>query len=74
MSKKNQDDLIGRAVIDPEFRRRLLADPEGTIAAGDYEVSPAFLTQLKTIDPDAAEAAVAATGSSADLAERKAAG
>jgi hypothetical protein len=72
MSGKSQEELIGRAVIDPEFRKRLLSDPEGTIRAEGYEVDQDFLDQLKSIDPEAAEAAAANLDSA--FPERKAAG
>jgi len=68
---KGRDELIGKAVMDPEFRKRLLADPEKVIADEGYEIDDALLEQLRNIDPEAAEAAT----SSIDLsfADRKAA-
>jgi hypothetical protein len=70
-SEKGTDSLIGRAVIDPDFRRRLLTDPEATIAAEGYEVSPEIMGQLKGMDPAAAEAAAA--NLDAAFADRRAA-
>lgn len=66
-----KEELIGRAIIDADFRARLLADPAGTIQAEGFEVEPQLVEQLKNIDPAAAEAA--ARGLDAALAERKAA-
>jgi len=59
MPNKAQEEIIGRAVVDPDFRKRLLADPEGTIAAEGYSASPEFIAQLKAMDSEAAAAAAA---------------
>jgi hypothetical protein len=40
-SNKTIQELIGRAVTDPDFRMRLFNDPEGTIAAEGYNVAAA---------------------------------
>ncbi len=66
-----KEELIGRAVIDADFRARLLADPQGTIEAEGFEVEPELINQLKAMDPVAAEAA--ARGLDQAFAERKAA-
>lgn len=66
-----KEELIGRAVIDPEFRARLLADPEGTITAEGYDVPADLVAQIKALDPEAANAAAA--GLDAAFAERRAA-
>jgi len=68
---KDREALIGRAVTDDAFRRRLLADPEGTLKAEGYDVDPAVVAQLRTIDPTAADAAVGHLDQA--YAERKAA-
>lgn len=68
---KGKEELIGRAVIDEEFRARLLADPAGTIAAEGYEVDQELIDQLTNLDPEAA--AAAAKGLDAAFADRKAA-
>ncbi len=72
MSTKGKAELIGRAVIDEDFRRELLADPVGTIQAGGYDVDQELIDQLVNLDPAAAEAAT--RGLDAAFAERKAAG
>ena len=54
---RTYEDMIGRAVTDPDFRKRLLTDPETTIRVEGYEVSAEVLQQIKAIDPEAAEAA-----------------
>ena len=71
MSDKSQEEVIGRAVIDPDFRDRLLKDPEGTVKAEGYAVSAEFITQLKDMDTDAAMAA--ASNLDGAFAQRKAA-
>ncbi len=69
---KDREALIGRAVTDDDFRRRLLADPKGTLEAEGYDVDPAVVAQLQTIDPKAAESAVGHLDNA--YASRKAAG
>lgn len=66
-----KEELIGRAIIDADFRKRLLADPQGTIEAEGFEVEPELIEQLKGIDPAAAEAAAA--GLDQAFSERRAA-
>jgi hypothetical protein len=39
--------LVERAVRDPEFRRRLLDDPEGVVQAEGYEISDEKLAEIK---------------------------
>lgn len=55
--KKGYDELVGRAVTDGDFRKKLMSDPEVTIAEEGYEVSEDVIAKLKAIDPEAAEAA-----------------
>lgn len=57
-NQKSINELIGRAVTDPDFRMRLFDDPERTLAEEGYELSPEMLEKLKSIDVEAAEAAV----------------
>jgi hypothetical protein len=40
--------LIGRAVMDKEFREQLLNDPEGAAKAAGFNLSDAELSQLKS--------------------------
>lgn len=71
MATKGKEELIGRAVVDADFRKRLLEDPDAVIAAEGYEIDAATLEQIKSVDPDAAEAA---TGDiDAAFSDRKAA-
>lgn len=57
--KKGYNELVGQAIIDADFRKKLLSDPEGVIQAEGFEVEQAIVDKLKAIDPVAAEAAVA---------------
>ncbi|MCB9763068.1 MAG: Franean1_4349 family RiPP [Alphaproteobacteria bacterium] len=61
-STLGKTELLGRAMTDPDFRQRLFNDPEGTIAADGYVIDDETLTQLKALDPQAAEQAAAALG------------
>ena len=63
-AKKSQSELIAQAIRDPDFRRRLLADPEAVIAAEGYEVSEEARQQIKDVgqrSPAALEAAILAS-------------
>ena len=63
---KTKEALFARAVTDPEFRAQLLADPEGTIKAGGYEIDDESLEMIKSFDADAAEAAAKSAGGGLD--------
>lgn len=41
--------LIGRAVLDPEFRGQVLDDPEGAAKAGGFDLADDDLNQLRDI-------------------------
>lgn len=61
--KKPEKDLISRAVVDPNFRKRLLADPDDVIATDGYEISDDMLAQIKksiAMSPAAVDAAIEA--------------
>ncbi len=47
MMTANIQRLAGRAVVDLEFRSRLLADPEGTAAASGLSLSAEELAQVR---------------------------
>ncbi len=68
---KGREALIGRALIDADFRERLLRDPEATIASEGYAVPAELVEQLKNVDADQAAAAVAEFDSA--FTDRKAA-
>jgi RNA polymerase-interacting CarD/CdnL/TRCF family regulator len=54
MAKKDLERLIGRAVLNPKFRERLLADPEKTIRDKGFELTEEEMAQIKEIDPESA--------------------
>lgn len=51
-------ELVGRAIQDPEFRRRLLSDPEAVVQAEGWELSSAQIQALRDLDPRAVEEAI----------------
>lgn len=53
-------DIIGRAVQDAEFRRRLLTDPRGTAAEAGYDLDHQQIQALQNLDSEAIEAALGA--------------
>lgn len=56
MTRENLERLIGRAVLDPDFRERLLADREKAILEEGYELTREELANLKAIDQQKARA------------------
>lgn len=51
-------ELIGRAVQDPDFRRRLLADPRKAVADEGYELDQEQIEALQELDPEAVDRAI----------------
>ncbi|HYF61515.1 MAG TPA: Franean1_4349 family RiPP [Herpetosiphonaceae bacterium] len=43
------EQLVGRAVMDPEFRGQVLDDPEGAAKSAGFNLADAELDQLKEI-------------------------
>ncbi|TKD00527.1 hypothetical protein E8A74_34030 [Polyangium fumosum] len=70
-AKKNIDELIGRTLMDKDFRARLFANPDATLAAEGYEATPELLNAIKSANPDEVQAV--AKGMEEQLANRKAA-
>ncbi len=64
--KKTLEDLLGHALSDEHFRRRLFANPEATLAAEGYEVTPEVLGVIKNANPDDLESIAAEIGRGAD--------
>jgi hypothetical protein len=54
MSQKELEAVIGRAIVDKEFRNRLFADPGATLEA--YELSEAELAALRKMDVETLDA------------------
>lgn len=62
-----QDDLraiAGKALADPEFREKLLSDPEGAVKDAGIELTDEQMEALKSMDREQLEAGLA------DLDER----
>ena len=62
-----QDDLrtiAGKALADPDFRQKLLDDPEGAVAEAGVELAPEQMEALKELDKEEFEKGLA------DLDER----
>lgn len=51
-------ELVGRAIQDSEFRRRLLADPGAVVAAEGYDLTDAQLEALRSLDAAAVDQAI----------------
>ena len=47
---KELHELIGKAVVDEDFRRRMMADPEGAAKEAGIELTPEQAEALKTVD------------------------
>ena len=49
-TEKEIHELIGRAVADPEFRSKLVEDPEKAVQEAGYELTEEQLAALKAAD------------------------
>lgn len=55
MAQEELERLIGRAVLDPEFRERLLVDPEKAIQEEGFDLTPEEVDLVKSVDKEKAE-------------------
>lgn len=39
--------LVGRAILDKQFRKQLLDDPDGAVKAGGFNLTPDELQQVR---------------------------
>ena len=62
-------ELIGRAIQDPDFRRRLLADPENAVKDSGYEFDQDQIEALRELDPEAIDEAIEALIGDLDAAK-----
>lgn len=53
-------ELLGRAIQDPGFRNRLLADPRGVAAAEGFDLDDGQIEALSRLDQDTVDEAIAA--------------
>jgi hypothetical protein len=49
-TEKEMYELIGRAVVDPDFRSRLLANAEQTAEEAGYTLTAEQLSDLETVE------------------------
>lgn len=56
MASKDLERLVGRIILDAEFRKRLFADPEAVIREEGYELAPDEMAQLQKVDREKAMA------------------
>jgi hypothetical protein len=56
MAQKDLERLIGRAVLDAEFRARLLADPEKVIRDEGFDLTEEELEKVTGVDREKAKA------------------
>lgn len=56
MARQDLERLIGRAVLDPEFREMLFDDPERAIREGGFDLTEEEIAHLKSIDAQKARA------------------
>ena len=49
-TEKEMHELIGKAVMDSEFRKKLMADPESTIKEAGFELTEEQLAAIKDIE------------------------
>ena len=50
MAREELERLIGRAVLDPQFREVLFDDPERAIQEGGFDLTEDEIAHLKAID------------------------
>ena len=55
-------EVIGRAIADEDFRKRLFTNPRQTLADEGGEVDDATLKQLEALDPETVEKMLEAAG------------
>ena len=47
--------LVGKAVTDVEFAKKLVANPEATLKANGVDATPEMIAALSAIDADAVQ-------------------
>lgn len=58
MSREDVERLIGRAILDEEFRKRLFADPHGTVRETGFSLTNEEMAALEGVDPKLAGEAI----------------
>jgi Ribosomally synthesized peptide prototyped by Frankia Franean1_4349. len=56
--------LVGRAILDPEFRKQLLDDPDGTVKGAGFVLTDAELDRIREAakEPEAASRQLESVG------------
>jgi hypothetical protein len=62
MAREELERLIGRAVLDPQFREALFDDPERAIREGGFDLTEEEIAHVKTIDAQKARALLKEAG------------
>lgn len=60
MSRRALEAVIGRAILDEEFRLALFADPEATLS--DFELTEGELAALRAVDAEGVDACAIGLG------------
>ena len=68
MAQEELERLIGRAILDPEFRKRLLVDPETAIQKEGFDLTPEEVELVKSVDKDKAETLAEEIGATPEAA------
>lgn len=58
MAEKDVERLIGKAVLDPEFRAKLFADPKAAIDEAGLELTDQEMAAVEAVDAEKAERAI----------------
>ena len=56
MAREDLERIIGRAVLDAQFREKLLDDPERAIREGGFDLTEEEIAHLQSIDAQKARA------------------
>jgi hypothetical protein len=56
MASKDLERLVGRVVLDAEFRKRFFTDPETVIREEGYDLTSDEIAQLQKVDKEKAMA------------------
>lgn len=54
-TQAQMDRLVGKALFDDDFRRRLIEDPEKAVRSLRYRLDPAQAGRIRSLDPMALE-------------------
>lgn len=55
MAQKDFEQLVGKALLDPQFRERLFSDPDKAIQEAGFDLTPEEVELVKSVDKGKAE-------------------